>query len=228
MVSPSQSNFLKKSADICTLMRKLLKKKRVALNQFQKLAGKLQHASLEILSGRSLFTPLDMAMRNDPDFIAIGETLRQCLEDWRCLVQCMARKPNSVRLLVMCPLMYISYTDACKLGAGGVWCSGTTWLKPFLWQVEWPKEIQDSLVNVENPIGSVTINHLVLAGPLLGFLFLEKYWRGTPYFSTAKKPNNAPANSNSFMVTDPFGFSTVTRLSWMSFGHSTCQRNGFN
>ena len=70
----------KKCADICTLMRKLLKKKRVALNQFQKLAGKLQHASLAIPSGPSLFTPLDMAMRNDPDFITIDESLRQCLE----------------------------------------------------------------------------------------------------------------------------------------------------
>ena len=163
----------KKCSDICTLMRKLLKKKRVALNQFQKLAGKLQHASLAIPSGRSLFTPLDMAMRNDPDVIIIDETLRQCLEDWRCLVQCMAREPTSVRLLVMCPPTYISYTDACKLGAGGVWCSGIKTLKPFLWQVEWPKDIQDSLVTVENPNGSVTINDLELAGALLGFLVLE-------------------------------------------------------
>ena len=66
----------KKYADICTLMRKILKKERVALNQFQKLAVKLQHAPLAIPSGRSLFAPLDMAMRNDPDFIAINETLR--------------------------------------------------------------------------------------------------------------------------------------------------------
>ena len=89
----------KKCAEFCTLMRKFKKKKRVALNQFQKLAGKLQHASLAILSCRSLFTSLDMAMRNDPDFIAINETLRQCLEVWRCLVLCIARKSTSVRLL---------------------------------------------------------------------------------------------------------------------------------
>ena len=65
----------KKCADICTLMRKLLKKKRVVLNQFQKLASKLQHALLAIPSGRLLFAPLDMAMRDDPDSIAIHETL---------------------------------------------------------------------------------------------------------------------------------------------------------
>ena len=56
-----------------------------------------------------------------------------------------------------------------------MWCSGTTRLKPFLWQVKWPKDIQDSLVTVENPHGSVTINDLELAGALLGFLVLESY-----------------------------------------------------
>ena len=124
------------------------KNKRLALNQFRKLARKLQHVSLAIPRGRSLFTQLDMTVCNDPDFIGINETIRQCLEDWCYLVQCMSYEPTLVRLLVMCPTTYISYTDACKLGAGGVWCSGTTRLKPFLWQVEWPKDIQDSLVTV--------------------------------------------------------------------------------
>ena len=157
------------------MLRKLLKKTRVALNQFQKLAGNLQHASPAIPNGRLLFTPLDMAMRNDPDFITMDDTIRQCLLDWRCLVQCLASKPTSVRLLVTCPPTYISYTDACNFGAGGVWCSGTTLLKPFLWQVEWPKDIQDNLVTVENPHGSVTINDLELAGALLGFLVLKHH-----------------------------------------------------
>ena len=69
-----------KFRDICTLMRKLLKKLRVALNQFQKLASKLQHDHLGIPSGRSLFIPLYMSMRGDPDFITITPILRQCLE----------------------------------------------------------------------------------------------------------------------------------------------------
>ena len=66
----------KKCRDICTSMHKLLKNLRFALNQFQKLAGKLQHASLGIPIRRSLFTPLDMAMRGDPEFITITPILR--------------------------------------------------------------------------------------------------------------------------------------------------------
>ena len=163
----------KKCTDICTLMRKLLRKKRAPLNQFQKLAGKLQHASTALPNGRALFTPLDMAMRNDPEFVDIDRMMRQCLEDWRFIIQCMTQEPTSVRQLVTMPPTFISYTDACKLGAGGVWCSGVTTLKPFLWQVEWPRDIQQALVTNENPNGSITINDLELAGALLGFLVLE-------------------------------------------------------
>ena len=154
-------------------MLKLLKNIRVALNKFQKLAGKLQHVSLGIPSGRSLFAPLDMEMRGDTYFITITPNLLQCLEDLQCLVQLMAKGHTSVMQLVMRPPSYISYTDAWNLGAVGVWCSGTSYLKPFLWQVEFPRDIQYSLVTVENPNGSIRINYLELAGALLGFLVLE-------------------------------------------------------
>ena len=70
----------KKCIDIFTLMRKLLKNIIVTFNQFQKLAGKLQHAYLGIPRGRSPFTPLNTEMRDNPDFINITPNLRQCLE----------------------------------------------------------------------------------------------------------------------------------------------------
>ena len=74
---------VKKCKDIFVLMCKLLKKRRVTLKKFQKLAGKLQHASMVIPGGRSLFTPINMAISGNPDFILITPTLLQCLEDWR-------------------------------------------------------------------------------------------------------------------------------------------------
>ena len=57
---------LKKCKDICVLMRKLLKKRCVKLNEFKKLAGKLQHASMGIPRGRSLSIPINMDIPGNP------------------------------------------------------------------------------------------------------------------------------------------------------------------
>ena len=63
------------------------KKLRVALTEYQKLAVKLQYEYLAIPSGISLFTPLDMATKGDPDFVSITPVLRKYLEYWRVMVQ---------------------------------------------------------------------------------------------------------------------------------------------
>ena len=98
----------------------ITEKRRVTLNEFQKLASKLQHAFMGTSGGHSLFTPINMTISGNPDFISIMPTLRQCLEDWQCLIQCMPKTPTSVLQLVVSAPTYISYTDACHLGAGGV------------------------------------------------------------------------------------------------------------
>ena len=87
----------------------------------------------------------------------------------------MERTPTSVLQLVANLPTYISYIDACQLGAGGVWCSVTFKLKPFLWKIEWPQDIQDNLLTEENPRGDITINDLKLTGALLGILALEAH-----------------------------------------------------
>ena len=55
----------------------------------------------------------------------------------------------------------------------------------------------------------------------------DLYGCGVPGTARARKPNSAPANSKSFIVIVPFGFSAVTRLSWISCVHSTCHIIGF-
>ena len=162
-----------KCDQICSLLRRILRKPRISIKKFQQLTGKLQHASFGMPGGKSLFTPLDMALQQATDIVTITPLLKQTLADWRVLVQYMAMHPTSIFLLVTQPPALIQYTDACKLGAGGVWCSGTSAITPFLWQVEWPADVQAALVTRENPTGTITINDLELAGILLGILALE-------------------------------------------------------
>ena len=164
---------IKKSKDIAKLISNTLKKRCITLNKFQQLAGKLQHASFGIPGGRSLFTQIDMIIKKQDEFVVLTPWLKETLVDWRFLVFAVAKRPTSIFQLVSRPPHYISYTDACGRGAGGVWCSGTSSLTPFLWQVEWPADIQANLVTSSNPKGTITINDLELAGILLGLIALE-------------------------------------------------------
>ena len=162
-----------KCIKIVLLLNSVLKMKRASLNKFQKLAGKLQHASFGIPKGRSLFSPIQMAMGGNPDFITVTIELRIILEDWRYIIKYLKNNPTSVSQLVVHPPNYIGYTDACGLGAGGVWISGIDFLPPFLWKFEWPENIQKSLITANNPNGTLTINDLELCGKVLGWLALE-------------------------------------------------------
>jgi hypothetical protein len=155
------------------LIRKILKSKRISLNKFQKLAGKLQHASFGIPGGAGLFSPIQMAMAHSPDFINITNELVIILEDWRYMIQFLEKHPTSVMQLVIDYPNYIGYSDSCGIGTGGVWTSGTSSISPLLWHMEWPEDIKKDLVTSNNKGGKITMNDLELAGAALNWLVLE-------------------------------------------------------
>ena len=161
----------------CEAIRKMTKtiitSKRVSLNKFQKLAGKLQHASFGIPGGKSLFSPIQRAMARNPDFINITKELITILEDWRYIIQYMIKNPTSVLQLINEYPHYLGYSDSCGIGTGGVWTSGLLSLSPLLWQLEWPEDIKKQLVSPTNKNGNLTINDLELAGAVLNWLVLE-------------------------------------------------------
>ena len=107
------------------LINKLLKNNKIPLKRFQELAGKLQHASMGIPGGTGLFSPLQMAMIGNPKFITITDYLRKTLIDWRSIIQHMKQNPTSVLQLIKDFPNFVGFSDACKLGAGGVWSPDT-------------------------------------------------------------------------------------------------------
>ena len=164
---------VEKCNSIITTIRKIKQQKTAPLNTFQKIAGRLQHASFGIPGGRSLFSPIQAVMANNPEFIPLTETLKQTLRDWSYMIGYLKQHPTSVLQLIVDSPWYIGYSDACKLGAGGIWCSGIKHLHPLLWQVEWPLDIQEALITDKNPKGYITINDLELAGIVLNWMALE-------------------------------------------------------
>ena len=165
---------IEKCNNIITTIRKIKQLKGAPLNTFQKIAGRLQHASFGIPGGRALFSPIQAVMTNNPEFIPMTEALRQALRDWSYMISYLKTNPTSVMQLVADEPWFIGYSDACGLGAGGIWCSGTKQLAPILWQVEWPPDIKTSLITSENRSRTITINDLELAGIVLNWMALEQ------------------------------------------------------
>jgi hypothetical protein len=162
-----------KIKDIIKLIRGMLKMKRPSLNKYQKLAGKLQHASLGLPGGKGLFSPIQLAMQGNPEFVPLTNTLKQCLKDWQAIIRHMEKQPTSVLQLVKDYPAYIGYSDSCGIGTGGTWSSGLESLEPFLWKYEWPNDIKNQLCTATNPKGTLTMNDLELAGMVLNIFALE-------------------------------------------------------
>jgi hypothetical protein len=163
----------KKVKDIILQIRKILQKKRSSLNRYQRLAGKLQHASYGLPGGRGFFSPIQMAMVGNPAFINLTSDLKQCFKDWQIIIRHMEKNPTSVLQLVTDYPSYIGYSDSCGIGTGGTWSSGVDPLSPFLWKYEWPADIKQNLVTDKNPNGQISMNDLELAGMVLNLFALE-------------------------------------------------------
>ena len=153
---------------IVALIKQVLHSKATPLKRFQELAGKIQHASFGIPGGRGLFSPIYAAMIGDPHFVYINAGLRRALEDWRTIIKHFQRHPTPIQLLLPGDPHMIEYTDACKIGSGGVVVSGSVQMPNLVWQVEWPDDIKLEMSN-----GTITINDLELAGMVLGWLVLD-------------------------------------------------------
>ena len=113
-----------KVAKITLLLKSMSKKKITTLLDFQKVAGKLVHASMGIPKGAALLLPVYKALQQTSEFVTITKELQQCFVDWRFLLQLIQSRPTSVLELTPQQPWFIGYTDACNTGVGGVWTDG--------------------------------------------------------------------------------------------------------
>ncbi len=58
---------------------------------------------------------------------------------------------------------YMGYHDAAPEGAGGVLFSLSYVMPPVVWRVEFPLDIAQDVISIDNPSGSITNSDLELA-----------------------------------------------------------------
>ena len=161
----------KKVAKIQTTLKQIAKKKKVPLNDYQKIAGTLHHASMGIPGGRGLFTAIWAAMKGcKKGWIKLTPELKEIFSDFGWLFREIANKPINVAQLIPTLPKCHGYSDACKYGAGGVWIVPGPDGKPryIFWSIEFAPEV---VRQMEKHI--LSINDLEMAGVLLAWLALE-------------------------------------------------------
>jgi hypothetical protein len=94
--------------------------------------GKLRHACIGMPGEKGLMGPIDAELRADKRLIRIksNNRLHNALQDSSTIIMVLGKGPSHCRELVVDDLGYIGFCDASKLGAGGVWLSGTRTLSP--------------------------------------------------------------------------------------------------
>ena len=171
---------------LVTRITTILRHKHCTPSELQSLLGSLQHATLGIPSGRGLLAPLYKLLstkdshppnkhkRRHTITIPTTSAAYRVLYDYRTLIKLIGARPTKCAQLIPGMPAYVGFCDACKYGAGGVWCSGSKPLHPIVWRIPWPASISEALITRDNPHGTLTINDLEMAGLLLHYLVLEQ------------------------------------------------------
>jgi len=111
---------------------------------FQKLHGRLQHASSIMPSMRGHMSPLNRVLAAKPERVGLKKSseLRETLEAFIPLLEASHTHPSHITELVGPDLPhYHGYVDAAGGGVGGVWLPCTSWLNPVVWRFQWPPDI---------------------------------------------------------------------------------------
>jgi hypothetical protein len=184
-----------KADGITTDLKRILRKRTVAIKIFQKIVDKLRHAAIIVLPAfKSLFIPLNNAMKGDPVAVSLGKNseVRATLLDFVSLINDLAKRPTHISEIVPSDPHYIGHCDASGSGAGGVWFSGTRCMIPTVWRVQFPPDITAAVVSDSDPTGSLTNSDLEMAGVLLHHLVLKTLIR-TKHCHSATLCDNTPS-----------------------------------
>ena len=147
-------------------------------SDFQKLHGKLQHASTIMPCMKGFMTPLNRVLGAKPQHVGLrpgGET-RDALEAFAPMLEASHSHPTHISELVGPDLPhYYGYVDAAGGGAGGTWLPCTRWIQPLVWRVQWPDDIareirkqNGSVSNSDAEAAAVFIGECILDDELAG------------------------------------------------------------
>jgi hypothetical protein len=143
----------------------------VKFQDFQKLTGKLHHASIGIPTGKSLMTQFNRQLAREPKLVWMrrGSDLRNAMHLWAAMLRQHKMNPTKAKELVQGEPDYLIIVDASGSdGLGGVVLSEKSQVPATVFRHPWPEDIKQMLAD-----NILTINDLELLAELWGWLILE-------------------------------------------------------
>jgi hypothetical protein len=135
--------------------------KYISKTEFQKLHGRLTHASQIMPCMGGFMSELNQVLASAHITVGLGDksALRETFEDFAYFLEQTHRNPSHITEIVGTDLPHIyGYTDACRTGMGGVILPATRWIQPSVWRTTFP----DDVIALFDA-GKLSVNDLELA-----------------------------------------------------------------
>jgi hypothetical protein len=150
--------------------------KYISKTEFQKLHGRLTHASQVMPCMGGFMLELNQVLASAHITVGLGEksALRETLEDFAYFIEQAHRNPSHITEIVGTDLPHIyGYTDACCTGMGGVILPATRWIQPLVWRTNF----LDDIVTLFDA-GKLSFNDLELAANFTAERMAESMLQG--------------------------------------------------
>ena len=149
--------------------------KRISIRKWHKVLGELRSMSLALPGAKHLFSHMQHALlQQKGGRLSLKKGVHAAISDFKWILRDIEARPTRIAELVPLLASAVGHHDASGAGAGGGWFpSDHLSLRegyergPFVWRLQWPKYIADQLITDKNPLGTISISDLELAGGLL-------------------------------------------------------------
>jgi hypothetical protein len=162
------------------LLLPLLHQHRTSAKKWRQLLGVLRSTTPALYGAHHLFSILQHAQKHScRGRIRLTKLVKAVLRDWLHLAAVAVEVPVPLHTLVPHAPSIIAATDASKSGMGGFWLDGTgPSTANYLWRHPFPAAIQERLITLDNPSGTLTNSDLELAAVITGAHLAAHHYEG--------------------------------------------------
>lgn len=131
--------------------------------------------SLALPGSRHLFSHMQHALlQQKGGRLSLKKGVHAAISDFKWILRDIESRPTRIAELIPLLASAVGHHDASGAGSGGGWFPSDHLPPraghqhgPFIWRLQWPDYIVNQLITDKNPLGTISISDLELAGGLL-------------------------------------------------------------